>query len=234
MLTEDKMMKAICRDRLSSTQSTAARGIGSVAPDLDKMLGNKSLADLEKLERQVKAKLESNEPIDVDYWEHLERSILTYKARAKLKSISTSMLEIRSRNTSRQQILEANALKQRLRGRLASNPMASLDQEVITPGVRHPLDPEPLSRIRPEDKSCKTMTLKDFADQIVSRDCIYRFILTRDRQQSKSRWRAQAMFQISNRTIGISTSVRSSAMVAPPLQLLIERWHEVLETMKRF
>ncbi|EMC99521.1 hypothetical protein BAUCODRAFT_119101 [Baudoinia panamericana UAMH 10762] len=90
-------MKAICNDRRTqrALSNRSARGVSSIAGDLDKLLGPKTLADLEKLETQVEAKLASNEPIDTDYWEHLLRSLLTYKAKAKMRKLTDRVIESR-------------------------------------------------------------------------------------------------------------------------------------------
>lgn len=98
-------MKTICENQRqhSNDLQTSARGVSAVASDLDKLLGPKNLAQLEKLEGQVETKLSSNEPIDTDYWEHLLHSLLTYKARAKLRSISQSILDSRLGSLRKQQ-----------------------------------------------------------------------------------------------------------------------------------
>ncbi len=46
-----------------------------MASDIDKILGPKSFEQLEALEKQIQAKLRSDEPIDTDYWEQLLRSL---------------------------------------------------------------------------------------------------------------------------------------------------------------
>lgn len=63
-------MKTICQDRQKHFQSaqSSARGVSAVAGNIDKLLAPKSLADLQKLEGQIRTKLSSNDPIDTDYW----------------------------------------------------------------------------------------------------------------------------------------------------------------------
>ncbi|KAK1752686.1 mid region of cactin-domain-containing protein [Echria macrotheca] len=63
------------------------RALASVASDVDKILSPKTLEQLEALEKQIRTKLTSNEPIDTDYWEELLKSLLVYKAKAKLKKV---------------------------------------------------------------------------------------------------------------------------------------------------
>ena len=68
-------------------QGPEGRAVGSVASDIDKILSPKSLEQLEALEKQIQAKLRSNEPIDTDYWEQLLKSLGVWKARTTVKKI---------------------------------------------------------------------------------------------------------------------------------------------------
>ena len=162
------MMKTICKDRRKSSQGaqSTARGVGAVASDLDKLLGPKNLEELEKLERQIRAKLSSNEPIDTDYWEHLLKSLLTYKARARLRKVSQSILEARSGGLRKQQVAEAEALKARLEARLELSDNGSATADPADQSERHVLDPESLLRLRPEDKALTALTSGEFAQQL--------------------------------------------------------------------
>jgi hypothetical protein len=172
------MMKTICQDRqkhFQSAQSTA-RGVSSVAGNIDKLLAPKSLAELQKLETQIRAKLSSNEPIDTDYWEHLLQSLFIYKARANLRKVSQSILESRLGGLRKQQAAEADALISRLQARLRVGLQASEQSPTIAGGHvasqsqsnRHFLDPEPLLRLRPEDKTLVSHTEKEFVQNLVS------------------------------------------------------------------
>ncbi|KAK4465160.1 mid region of cactin-domain-containing protein [Cladorrhinum samala] len=80
---------ALCGDRRGKLkpQGPEGRAVTSVASDVDRILSPKTLEQLEALEKQIKAKLQSNEPIDTDYWEQLLKSLLVYKAKAQLKSV---------------------------------------------------------------------------------------------------------------------------------------------------
>lgn len=169
-------MKTICADRRQQSQSAqpSARGVTSVAGDLDKLLGPKSLEELEKLEKQIKSKLASNEPIDTDYWEHLLRSLMTYKARAKLRRVSQAIVGSRVESLRKQQAEDAAALKASLDKDSQLRPArdcsgdehnGSKTADGETDG-RHPLDAEPLLRLRPEDKSLEAMTEKEFAERL--------------------------------------------------------------------
>jgi len=168
-------MKTICKERQQHIKSAqpSARGVHSVAGDLDKLLGPKSLEDLEKLEKQIKTKLSLNEPIDTDYWEHLLRSLLTYKAKAKLRRLSQSLVDSRLEGLRKQQAAEATALKAHLVARSSMNSpdrVATVGERRERDGQideRHPLDPEPLLRVQPEDKSLDAVTEADFATSLV-------------------------------------------------------------------
>lgn len=161
------MLKTICHDRrkTSSGKQPAARGVNSVASDLDKLLGPKNLEQLEKLEKQIRSKLSSNEPIDTDYWEHLLQSLLTYKARAKLRKVSQSVLDARLGGLRKQQAAEAAALKSRLE---AAQSIEGIERQPDdeSGNEANTLDPEPLLRLRPEDKALEAMSAKEFAERL--------------------------------------------------------------------
>lgn len=111
-------MKTICGERrkLARSGNPTARGVSSVAGDLNKILGPKNLEELEKLEKQIASKLASNDPIDTDYWEHLMSSLLTYKAKARLRKVSQAILDSRLASLRRQHAAEAPALTSQLSG----------------------------------------------------------------------------------------------------------------------
>jgi Cactus-binding C-terminus of cactin protein/Conserved mid region of cactin len=77
-------------------------------------LSPKSFEELEALEAQIKRKLESNEPIDTDYWEQLLKSLLVWKAKAKLKRVYQSILELRLAVIKQQGGIGATDLRKRL------------------------------------------------------------------------------------------------------------------------
>jgi len=76
-------------------QGPEGRAVNSVASDIDKILEPKTFEQLEALEKQIRAKLRSDEAIDTDYWEELLKSLLVWKAKAKLKKIYKSISEAR-------------------------------------------------------------------------------------------------------------------------------------------
>lgn len=171
------MMKTICQDRQKhfKTAQSSARGVSSVSGNIDKLLAPKTLAELQKLEGQIRTKLSSNDPIDTDYWEHLLQSLLIYKARANLRRVTQSILESRLGGLRKQQVAEADALKSRLEAKLRVGAQAgeknssTLEANVANGShdERHALDPEPLLRLRPEDKTLESSTENEFAQSLI-------------------------------------------------------------------
>lgn len=164
-------MKTIAKDRRKQKNAQrSARGVGAVSSDLDKLLGPKSLEELEKLEKQIKAKLSSSEPIDTDYWEHLLSSLLTYKAKAKLRKVSKAIAESRVGGLRKQQVAEAEAWKERLEAKYFAtsdyaNGSSSLPERN---GETHDQDPEPMLRLSKEDRNLKSTAESDFAEELVA------------------------------------------------------------------
>lgn len=90
-------LTALCADRRQKLkpQGPEGRAVTSVASDVDRILSPKTLEQLEALEKQIKAKLQSDEPIDTDYWGELLKSLLIYKAKAKLKNVCDAIKDAR-------------------------------------------------------------------------------------------------------------------------------------------
>ncbi|KHN94657.1 Cactin, domain protein [Metarhizium album ARSEF 1941] len=82
-------LRTICADFKSKidTNSRDGRVVKSVVDDIDRILGPKSYDELEALEKQIKAKLRSDENIDTDYWEQLLHHLLVWKSKATLARI---------------------------------------------------------------------------------------------------------------------------------------------------
>jgi predicted RNA-binding protein len=116
---------------------------------------------LETLEVQVKKKLDSNEPIDTDYWEELLRSLTVWKARAKLKKVFQAIIEGRVQALRKQQREEAESVRAKLA------PIAPLVNEKVKSTVEKDLDPEPLLQLRPEDKTLEIMDESVFLSHVV-------------------------------------------------------------------
>ncbi|KAI2620410.1 mid region of cactin-domain-containing protein [Hypoxylon sp. NC1633] len=92
-----KALQTLCADRRQRLKPMGPeeRAVSSVVADMDKILGPKSLEQLEKLEGQIQTKLRSDEVLDTDYWEQLLKSLQIFKAKAKLKNIYQEIRESR-------------------------------------------------------------------------------------------------------------------------------------------
>ncbi|PKS08335.1 hypothetical protein jhhlp_005279 [Lomentospora prolificans] len=84
-----RSLKTIARHRRDQllSQGKDDRAIASVTDNIDKILSPKTYEQLEALEDQIKAKLNSDEDIDTDYWEQLLKRLKVWKARAQAKKI---------------------------------------------------------------------------------------------------------------------------------------------------
>src|SRR5579859_5390335 len=78
-----------------SATSLEARAVNTVVDDINKLLEPKTLEQLEKLEQQIQTKLRGDEPVDVDYWEQLLRSLKIWKAKAKIRAMHAPVLRSR-------------------------------------------------------------------------------------------------------------------------------------------
>ncbi|KAI9850009.1 MAG: hypothetical protein M1838_006182 [Thelocarpon superellum] len=179
-------MKVICTDRRQTSRGAAPEGraVSSVAADVDRLLARKSLAELETLERQITTKLQSNEPVDVDYWEQLLRSLTVWKARAQLKQVYQSVVDSRLQRQRKQQHEEAETVRQKLQVILAGpqpvHEAAGTGLAGGDPGATHDarsstrlayareLDPEPLLKMRAEDTGVERVDEADFLANVVA------------------------------------------------------------------
>ncbi|KAL8907784.1 MAG: hypothetical protein Q9207_001187 [Kuettlingeria erythrocarpa] len=156
-------LRVICLDyqeRLAPAGAQRRAGI-SVSSDVDRLLAPKSAEELESLKVQVIRKLDSNEPIDVEYWEQLLKNITVYSAKAALSRVYKSVIDSRVAEYRHIQSTEAALSKQKLgvllsRGNHTSSP--------ATPMVTYwkQLDPEPSLRLKPEDKALDVIDEGDF------------------------------------------------------------------------
>ncbi|KAH8118345.1 mid region of cactin-domain-containing protein [Phellopilus nigrolimitatus] len=83
-------MMVVCKDWLEKLRADRDRGSSATAVvenDVSAILNGKTPEQLSQLQRSIQAKLGSGEPIDVDYWEGLLKSLLVWKSKAKLKGI---------------------------------------------------------------------------------------------------------------------------------------------------
>ncbi|MCJ1438490.1 hypothetical protein MMC27_007880 [Xylographa pallens] len=196
-------MKIICQDRQSrmGPSGSSGRVVNAISMDINRLLGPKTLEQLRTLEQQISQKLQSNEPIDVEYWEQLLRNIAVYKAKAELKRFYKSVVASRLQVLRGQQVEEAELVKEKLSillGNPATRNKASFMEEASEDIVETPLppilyskvlDPEPLLKIRTEDKGLDVVGESNVMDKITMerRKVIEMgYIPHRQRKQEKS------------------------------------------------
>ncbi|KAI9728288.1 MAG: hypothetical protein M1834_007690 [Cirrosporium novae-zelandiae] len=175
-------MKVICQDRLEKFHKSGPEGraVNSVSADINRLLAPKKYEELMVLEKQVTAKLRSDGPIDVDYWEQLLRSLNVWKARAKLRKVYQSIIDSRLEALRDQQKEEAFIVREKL-STILTKPVTQEDEitgsvaadaNANRPGAKvrysRELDPEPLLKIRSEDKGLEIIDEKAFLDRISS------------------------------------------------------------------
>ncbi|KAF2205517.1 hypothetical protein GQ43DRAFT_445974 [Delitschia confertaspora ATCC 74209] len=162
-----KTMKIICKDRREKSKPSASKtsSISSVATDIDRLLAPKTYEQLETLEDQVKKKLDSDESIDVDYWENLLSNLLVWKAKAKMRRVSQAIINERLQTLRKQSEEEAAAVREKLQSTIkGSDP----SMQGLSEGVPYNplLDPEPMLKLRTEDKVLDSYEEVRFLKQI--------------------------------------------------------------------
>lgn len=78
----------VCKDWLERLRSRKSRGNDTTAiveNDVSSILNGKTYEQLSQLQRQIQAKLTSGEPVDVEYWEGLLKTLLVWKAKVGLR-----------------------------------------------------------------------------------------------------------------------------------------------------
>ncbi|WFD39595.1 uncharacterized protein MJAP1_002575 [Malassezia japonica] len=118
-------MLIVCDDRLRTQRGEAsgAHVDASIVAETDAMLAAKSADELYDLQCQVRAKLRSGEPLDVEYWESLLRRIVVWRSVARLREVHARVLDHRIAHLQR---------RQRKEGRRQQTEMA-LELEEHTP-----------------------------------------------------------------------------------------------------
>lgn len=92
-----KALQSLCATQKTKLDPAGneERVLSSVSDDIDRILAPKTYEQLEGLETQIKAKLQSNDDIDTDYWEQLLRSIAVWKARHDLDKMYEAITQAR-------------------------------------------------------------------------------------------------------------------------------------------
>ena len=158
-----RTMQIICKDKKRKLRALGPEGraMSSVSSDIDKLLGPKTLDELERLEKQIRTKLDSNEPIDTDYWQQLLDSLLVWKAKAKLKKVYQAVLDARMkklRQESEQEALRARTV-------LAEQKVGS-----GAPGLTYSkgLDPDSMLQLQARDKNLEVVDENTYLSQIAA------------------------------------------------------------------
>ncbi|KAL8850604.1 MAG: hypothetical protein Q9221_004474 [Calogaya cf. arnoldii] len=155
-------LRVICQDhqeRLAPAMGRRRAG-NSVSADVDRLLAPKSAQELAALKTQVTKKLQSNEPIDVEYWEQLLNSIAVYSAKVALNDVYRSVVESRLEDYRQTQSTEATVSQQKLEALLSRRSPATSAAQTID--LTRDLDPEPSLKLKPEDKLLETMDERQF------------------------------------------------------------------------
>ena len=162
-------LKVICKDHQTRLAPTTnhGRSTKSVSADVDRLLSPKTLEQLEGLEKQISMKLQSNEPIDVEYWEHLLESVAVYKSRAELNAVYKSIIQSRLVDLRTEQAAEAINLGQKL-ALVMGDAKLPISSEAPSFFYSKSLDPEPMLRLRTEDKDFDMIEEKYFMERIAS------------------------------------------------------------------
>jgi hypothetical protein len=165
-----RTMKILCSDRRKQSEALGPEGraVISVSSDIDRLLSPKTFEELEVLESQINRKLDSNEPIDTDYWEQLLKNLLVWKARAKLKKVYQSVMESRLSTLRNQNLNEAENVRSQLLLLLQDRKMGQRHTTNSTVEYREVWDPDPFLHLQPKDKSHEIVDESDLLDRIVA------------------------------------------------------------------
>ena len=118
------------------------------------------------LEKQISGKLQSDEPIDVEYWEQLLHNVSVYKSRAELTAVYKTVIDSRLRDLRQEQ--QADAFSTRNKLALLLTHSHDNHSPVNTPQHSRQIDPEPSLKIRAEDKAREVIDEQEFLDRNVS------------------------------------------------------------------
>lgn len=122
-----RSMLIVCDDKLDELKEDEANAAGTAAaaaanarqdPEergrINNMLSSKSTDELQQLQSQVRAKLASDEPVDVEYWERVLKSIVVWRAKARLRDMHEAVLSNRLEYLRRKQRDEATRQQKEL------------------------------------------------------------------------------------------------------------------------
>jgi hypothetical protein len=212
-----RTMKIICTDRRRQSEALGPEGraVVSVSSDIDRLLSPKTYEELELLESQINQKLDSNEPIDTDYWEQLLKNLLVWKARAKLKNVYHSVMESRLSTLRNHNLDEAETVRNRLQPLTQDGKLDHPGGANSTSEYRKSRDPDPFLHLRPENKNHEVVDERTFLDRIiVERRKVSRmgFVLAKQIKNEKS------ISVTEKRVSGDRTSISLTRFAAVPAE----------------
>ena len=165
-------MTILCKERRRSLEPVggSVRVASSVSVDVDRLLGPKSLQELKDLNKKVSSKLQSNEPIDVEYWEQLLHSISIYKAKAELRNIYKSIIDNRLEELRKEQVEEARAIREKLMVFRDERHLDIDQSKASAASIRwsREVDPEPTLQVSGKDRGLEILDESVLWDKIVS------------------------------------------------------------------
>lgn len=142
-----KCMLSVCQDKLEKIARTmsASHAIDEdVEEQIEMILQGKSLNQLTQLQQSIQTKLRSDAAIDTEYWENLFKSLLVYKAKAKLNDMHKFVLNNRLTQLREKQQLEAERIQSEL-----TKSMKEYTQQV--PTSKQPEEKAATEDIQPDD-----------------------------------------------------------------------------------
>ncbi|WFD33673.1 hypothetical protein MCUN1_000486 [Malassezia cuniculi] len=152
---------ALSRDR---TGNAPARVDASISSEIDAMFAHKSPKELSDLDRSIRAKLNSGEPLDVEYWEAVLRRIVMWKSRGTLRRVHEKALERRFSRLQKAQLEEGRRQQEDLRG-------IETDKDAKTGSVwTDDMEPETrdATKLSYDERRLKVVTLSEFRDKLVA------------------------------------------------------------------
>ncbi|KAI9697164.1 MAG: hypothetical protein M1820_007900 [Bogoriella megaspora] len=154
-----RTMKLILNERHDAKVKDRSYGLDeSISGEMDTMLKKKTYDGLKLLEGQVQKKLAALDGEDRDYWNQLLRKLHLWKAKAHYTGILQSLMVSRM-GAKREEAAKLAWEAQKSLMEILSGRPTSATQELSAYSLlqtqAHPFDPEPLLKIRSEDKHIK-------------------------------------------------------------------------------
>lgn len=154
-----RTMQIICKDRQKKMKVSRPEGraVNSVISDIDRLLSPKTYEELQALEKQIEAKLSSNEPIDTDYWQQLLDNLLIWKAKTKVEKVYEAIVESRLKVLRDENVRAAKDARDNYANSIGSG----------RPTTTKVPDPDPLLQLDSKDKLLETVTESQFLANVV-------------------------------------------------------------------